>query len=194
VIVEHRQIVDRVGGHADQITHRQHAAPTGACRCGHRDLEIVYRVGGRVELGQRGARDHRDRMPAMAAQPTRGDAGLEPEFDAVVAALRGAAVIGDLGHRAVGEVTARAHRGADRFDVGAGFGVDPPGQLRHPIATLPAQRQTATPGPVGLVEITVGVEDLIDAPGNHLDELGVILGGLAHQAALDLAALVIRHP
>ena len=40
---------------------------------------------------------------------------------------------------AVGQVTARAHRGGDRFDIAAGFRVDESRQPRHPVASLLAQ-------------------------------------------------------
>jgi hypothetical protein len=102
VVIEHRQVVDPVGGHPDQIAHRQRAVPTGARRCRHRNRRVIDRVGGLVELGQRGARDHRHRMPPMRPQPTGGDAGLQTEFEAVVAALRATAVIGCLLDGAVG--------------------------------------------------------------------------------------------
>jgi hypothetical protein len=65
--------------------------------------------------------------------------GLQGEFDAVVAALGAAAVIGRLDQGAVGQVAARAHRGADRLDIAAGFRVDESRQPRHPVASLLAQ-------------------------------------------------------
>jgi len=76
--------------------------------------------------------------------------------------LRRAALIAGLGEAAVGAVSA-----------------------------LPAQRQAAAAGPVFFVEIPVGVEDLIDTPGRGRNDVGIVLGRLAHQAALHLIAQLI---
>jgi hypothetical protein len=66
VVVEHRQVVETaLGGHPDHITHRQRAVTAGARRAGHRDVGGGDGVDGLVELGQGGAHDHGDRMPAM---------------------------------------------------------------------------------------------------------------------------------
>ena len=102
VVVEHRQVVDAVDGHPDQIAHRQRGVAAGARRRRHRDIGVGDGVGGLVEFGQRGAHDHADRVPAMGPHSTGGDAGLQAELDAVVAALGGAALIGHLGDRALG--------------------------------------------------------------------------------------------
>jgi hypothetical protein len=135
VILEHRQVVDGVGAHPDHITHRQCAVPAGARRGGHRNVGVGGGVGGLVEFGQRGAHDHGDRMAAMGPQCARSDAGLEAEFDAVVAALGAAAVIGGFGHGGIGSVAAGAHRGGDGFDIAAGFGVDDSSRYRSRAAS-----------------------------------------------------------
>src|SRR5829696_3042765 len=69
-----------------------------------------------------------------------GDACLEAELEAVVAALGGTALIRHLGRGAVGQVPARAHRGGDRLHIAAGFGIDPSRQPRHPVRALPPQQ------------------------------------------------------
>ena len=176
-------------GHADHVTHRQRGVTAGARRGRHRHRGVGDGVGGLVEFGQRGAHDHGDRMPAVGAQPAGGDAGLQGEFDAVVAALGAAAVIGRLDQGAVGQVAARAHRGADRLDIAAGFRVDESRQPRHPVASLLAQCYSAPPRPVGLVVIAVGVEDLLDTAGDGLDDLGVAFARLAEQAGLHVVAI-----
>jgi hypothetical protein len=150
-------------------------------------------VGGLVEFGQRGAHDHGDRVPAMGAQPARGDAGLQAEFEAVVAALGATALVARLGQGAIGQVPTRAHRGGDRLQVGAGFRVDVGGQPRHPVTALGAQVQAAPAGPVGLVVVAVGVDDRIDMQRHGRHDLGIVFGGLAHQAALHLVAISRRY-
>jgi hypothetical protein len=107
--------------------------------------------------------------------------------------LGAAAVIGELGHRAVGQVAAGTYRGGDGFEVGAGFGVDVARQPRHPIGALLAEQQAASSGPVGFVVVAVGVEDLIDASGEGFDDVGVVFDRFAHQAALDVVAIGGRH-
>ena len=59
------------------------------------------------------------------------------------------------------------------------------------VGALAAQRQAAAAGPVFFVEIPVGVEDLIDTPGRGRNDVGIVLGRLAHQAALHLIAQLI---
>jgi hypothetical protein len=56
-----------------------------------------------------------------------------------------------------------------------------------------AQCQPAAPGPVGLIEVPVGVEDLIDAAPDEFDERGVVLSGLAHQTGLHLGTIGLGH-
>ncbi len=103
-----------------------------------------------------------------------------------MAALGGGAVIRCFFDGAVGQVPARAHRGGDGFHIAAGFGVDPARQPRHAVGALGAQQQTTPSGTVGLVEIAVGVEDLIDAPPGGLDDVGVVLDRFAHQAGFHI--------
>jgi hypothetical protein len=159
----------------------------------HRDVGVGDGVGGLVEFGQRGAHDHGDRVPAVGSHAGGGDAGLEPQLDAVVAALGAAALIGHLGQGAVGQVPARPHGGGDGLDIGPGFRVDPARQPRHAIWALLAQLQSAAAGPVGLVEVAVGVEEVIDVAGGGLDDLAVILRRFCHQAAFDVVAVDGRH-
>ncbi len=90
-------------------------------------------------------------------------------------------------------MAARTRRRGDRFHIAAGLGVDEAVQPRHPVGALRPQHQAAAPRAVGFVEIAVGVEDLIDTPAGGLDDLGVVLGGLAHQAGFDLHPILGRH-
>jgi hypothetical protein len=62
---------------------------------------------------------------------------------------------------------------------------------RAAVGALAAQRQAAAAGPVFFVEIPVGVEDLIDTPGRGRNDVGIVFGRLAHQAALHLIAQLI---
>ena len=119
--------------------------------------------------------------------------GLEPEFDAVVAALGAAALIGDLDKAAIGQVPARTHRGGDGLDIAAGFGVDESREPRHPVGSLRPQGQAAAPGPVGFVVIAVGVEDLINTACDCLDDLGIVFGSFPDEAGFDVAAVGHRH-
>ena len=119
--------------------------------------------------------------------------GLHAEFDAVMATLGATAVIAGLDQCAVGSVAAWAHGRGDRLHIGAGFRVDPAGQPRHPIRGLLPQCQATPAGTVFFVEIPVWVEDLIDTAGDGFDDLGIVLGGFAHEAALHLVAICDRH-
>jgi hypothetical protein len=150
-------------------------------------------VGGLVEFGQGGARDHGHRMPSMRPQRARREASLQSEFEPVVAALRGAALIRNLGDRPIGKMAARTHRRGHRLDVAAGLGVNPPAKVGHPVAALRAEHDPAPPCPIGLVVVTVGIEDRIDLTRDGLDDLGIIFARLAHQTGLDLDTLGARH-
>jgi len=108
-----------------------------------------------------------------------------------MATLGATAVIAGLDQCAVGSVAAWAHGRGDRLHIGAGFRVDPAGQPRHPIRTLLPQCQAPPAGTVFFVEIPVWVEDLIDTAGDGFDDLGIVFGRLAHQAALHLIAQLI---
>ena len=110
-----------------------------------------------------------------------------------MATLGATAVIAGLDQCAVGSVAAWAHGCGDRLHIGAGFRVDPAGQPRHPIRTLLPQCQAPPAGTVFFVEIPVWVEDLIDTAGDGFDDLGIVLGGFAHEAALHLVAICDRH-
>ena len=90
-------------------------------------------------------------------------------------------------------MAARTRRRGDRFHIAAGLGVDPAQQPRHPVGALGPQHQTAAPRAVGFVEVAVGVEDLVDTPAEDLDDLGIFLDRLAHQAVLHLEAILGRH-
>ncbi len=85
MVLEHRQVVDPVGGHPDQVPHRQGGVPSGVRRRGHRDVGIVHGMGGLVEFGQCGAGDDRDGMAAMGTHLAGGDAQLQS--DSVVRAM-----------------------------------------------------------------------------------------------------------
>ena len=131
--------------------------------------------------------------PRWDTQLTGGDAGLESEFDAVMAALGAAAVIAHLGDGAVGQVAARTHRGGDGLDIARVSGSIHPDSRDIPSRPCGPSTQAAAPGPVGLVVVAVGVEDLIDTAGDGLDDVGIALGGFAHQAGFHLAAVGHRH-
>ena len=94
VILEHRQVVNGVGGHPDQVAHRQGGTAAGARGWRHRNRCVVNRVCGLVELAQCGGDDDGDRQPAVLTELARGDAGAQPKFHRVVQALRCGSGIG----------------------------------------------------------------------------------------------------
>lgn len=53
--------------------------------------------------------------------------------------------------------------------------------------------EAAAPGPISLVVVAVGVEDLIDAAPGRLDDLGIAFGGCAEQAGFHVGAIGHRH-
>ena len=57
---------------------------------------VGHGVGGLIQFGQRGAHDDGDRMSAVRPHLPGRYAGLEAEFEAVVAPLRHAAVVGSF--------------------------------------------------------------------------------------------------
>jgi hypothetical protein len=65
VVVEHGQVVNCFGGHADQVRHRQSGTAAGSRGRGHRCRRVGYRVRGLVEFGQRGGGDHRNGLAAV---------------------------------------------------------------------------------------------------------------------------------
>src|SRR5690349_24469793 len=105
-----------------------------------------------------------------------------------MASLRAAAVVVDLGDRAIGQMAAGTCRRGHYFQVRARLGVDVAVEPRQPVAALRPQGQSTPPCAVGLVEVAVGVEDLIDTPGRRPDDVGVVLGGFAHQAEIGRAS------
>ena len=131
-------------------------------------------------------------MPAVRSHLPGGDAQFQPELEAVVAALRHAAVIADLLDRPVGKMPTGTHRGGGRFQVAAGFRIDPAVKPRHPVGALRSHGQTTAPRPVVLVVVAVGVEDGVDTLAELGDEVGIVAGGLTHQRRLHLGTVGVR--
>ena len=69
-----------LGGHADQIPHRQSGATTGCRGRRHRDRRIHGGVSGAVEFGQCRGDDHGDRVAAVHTESAGSDGGFQAKF------------------------------------------------------------------------------------------------------------------
>src|SRR5579875_2062461 len=112
VIREDRQIVNAVGGHADQVAHWQAAVSSGAGRGRHWNAWVLRSTSRLLEVGELGRHDHGDRNAAMNTQLAGRDSVPQSQLEPVVAALRGRAVIALLGGwiSILGKMTPRPHR------------------------------------------------------------------------------------
>jgi hypothetical protein len=157
VFVEHRQVVMRVAGQADDVAHRQQGATTGD------------RIPGRgFEVLQGGGHDDGGGQAVVAAQLAGGQHGAADRDQGVVLALGqgasvGAGVVAGVPVHARGGVVgvARAAGGRGRHhrvEGGAAFGVEQAGDLAHPVGALRVDGDPAAPRPVDVGEVAVGVQ------------------------------------
>ncbi len=93
VVVEDRQVVQRLGGQPDQVAHRQSGARPGAGVGGHADRRVVGRLRGGGQLADGGGDDDRHRVAAVGAELAGGDRGFQGQLHRVVATLPVAALI-----------------------------------------------------------------------------------------------------
>jgi hypothetical protein len=127
VIIEHGKVMNCVGGHADQIPHRQLGPTAGSGRCRHRDGSVDGGVCGLVEFGEGGGDDHRYRVTAMHTEVTGGDRCAQTECECIVAALRRGAVVALGGVACAGLVAARPYRRLDCLEISASLRIEPTG-------------------------------------------------------------------
>jgi hypothetical protein len=152
---------------------------------------------GRLEVGQGGGDDDGDRDAAVRPELAGADAGLECQRERVVQPLgRGAGVGVGVDHRlfGVGVVASRSSRGTDGFEVGPGLWGQPPRQPAHPVGPLVAQHEAAAVGAVAVIEESVGVERVGDAPAQCGDERRVLCGGVLDQHPFCFVFVGDRYP
>jgi hypothetical protein len=160
---------------------------------GHRYRTVDDGVCGPVEFGQCGGGDDGDRVTAVRPEFARCEGCFEAEFERVVAALSGCALVALVGRGAVGSVPAGPHRGFDGFEVRAGLGVEHPGQPRHAVGPLRAQMQPAATRPVVVVEEAVGVEVVGDPLAQLDDDARIEFARMPDQGALGFSHVGGRH-
>ncbi len=123
----------------------------------------------------------------MHAETARGDGDFQAELERVVATLRRRALIAcPRIAAAFGLVTAGPHRRCDGLEVGAGLGIQQPGQPRHPVDALRPQVQTAAAGAIDVAELAVGIEIVGDSPAQLGDHGGIEFGRMPYQRALSV--------